>query len=230
MAKLAGIVKNPVIDGMKPQFISLIAALAAPAAFAQSTMTLDSFSLEDSTAAKPAETAPAGSSLETCLTNPASCASDEHQSGWEPSLDDVLNIGVIDREEVAQQTSTAGGSVDVTEPLPSVDMEILFDYNSDTVRGDQIGQLAELAALLKSEKFSGYRFLFLGHTDAKGSAAYNQDLSARRAESVAQLVRGMAGLEGNRTMASGMGFAKLKTPGDPFGGQNRRVQLVLVPR
>ncbi len=215
---------------MKPQFLSLIAALAAPAAFAQSTMTLDSFSLNDSTAAKPAETAAAASSLETCLTNPAACASAEHKSGTDFSLDDVVNLGIVDREEVAQQASTAGGSVDVTEPLPSVDMEILFDYNSDTVRSDQIGQLAELAALLKSEKFSGYRFLFLGHTDAKGSAAYNQDLSARRAESVAQMVRGMAGLEGERTLASGLGFAKLKSPGDPFDGQNRRVQLVLVPR
>lgn len=215
---------------MKPHFFSLIAALAAPAAFAQSTMTLDSFSLGDSTAAKPAETTSAASALESCLTDPSSCSSAEHKSGTDFSLDDVVNLGIVDREEVAQQASTAGGSVDVTEPLPSVDMEILFDYNSDTVRSDQIGQLAELAALLKSEKFAGYRFLFLGHTDAKGSAAYNQDLSARRAESVAQMVRGMAGLEGNRTLASGMGFSKLKTPGDPFGGQNRRVQLVLVPR
>ena len=215
---------------MKPHFLTLIAALAAPAAFAQSTMTLDSFSLEGTTAAEPAEAEPAAGSLETCLTDPASCSSAEHKSGTDFSLDDVVNLGIVDREEVAQQAATTGGTVDVSEPLPSVDMEILFDYNADTVRGDQLPQLAELAALLKSEKFAGYRFLFLGHTDAKGSAEYNQDLSARRAESVAQLVRGLAGLDSERTLASGMGFSKLKTPDDPFGGQNRRVQLVLVPR
>lgn len=84
--------------------------------------------------------------------------------------------------------------------------------------------------MLHESKFDGYRFVFLGHTDAKGGDAYNLDLSTRRAESVAQLVRSFAGLSFDRTIASGMGFTRLKDSSDPFGAQNRRVQLLLVPR
>jgi len=224
------------ISAMKTNILTLSIILSASQAFAQSTITLESFSLEPETPAIEAQVVPGGSAtpseLETCLTDPANCTSADYQSGSTFSLEDVVNLAIIDREDVAQQVSSAagqGGAI-ATQPLPSVDMEILFDYNSDSVRGDQLSQLAELADLLKSERFNDYRFLFLGHTDAKGSAAYNEDLSARRAESVAALVRGLGGLPLDRTLATGMGFSRLKTPGDPLNGQNRRVQLVLLPR
>ncbi|AZV79883.1 OmpA family protein [Parasedimentitalea marina] len=225
------------ISVMNTNILSILIAFSASQAFAQSTITLESFALEPETPAVEAQAVPGASAapsseLETCLTDPANCTSADYQSGSTFSLEDVVNLAIIDREEVTQQVSSTGGQAasTATEPLPSVDMEILFDYNSDSVRGDQLSQLADLAALLKSERFDAYRFLFLGHTDAKGSAAYNEDLSARRAESVAALVRGLGGLQADRTLATGMGFSRLKTPGDPLSGQNRRVQLVLLPR
>ena len=221
---------------MKPfAFVLIFISLALPAA-AQSTITLEDFDLggdsKPATSASRDAGAPAETEMEKCLLDQAACSNSEFKSNTTLSMDDVVNIRLVDREGVAVTPPPVGGSSETASsaPLPTIDMEILFDYNADTVRGDQLPQLAELAALLKSEKFAGYRFLFLGHTDAKGSAEYNQDLSARRAESVAQLVRGLAGLDSERTLASGMGFSKLKTPDDPFGGQNRRVQLVLVPR
>lgn len=219
-----------------PTFVTLILAFGVPAV-AQSTLTLESFSVtpdqEPSESIEPVERS--GSDLENCLLDFTTCDNSEFRSGTSLSLEDVVNIGIIDREEVATSISSTSASAESTaaamaEPLPSVDMEILFDYNSDAVRGDQMPQLAELADLLKSERFGDYRFLFLGHTDAKGSADYNRTLSARRAESVAALVRGLAGLPTDRIVASGMGFSQLKTPGDPLGSQNRRVQLVLLPR
>ncbi len=230
-AKLGKIAKNTVIDDMKPQFIALIAALAAGPAFAQSTITLDSFPAVEPQADTATAQTEAPSALASCLTDPTVCASSEHQAGWTPTMGDVQNIRLVDHEAEPLRVSTSGGtSAEMAQSLPSVDMEILFDYNSDAVRSDQISQLSELATLLKTEQFNDYRFLFLGHTDAKGSAEYNQDLSARRAESVARLVRGLANLEDGRAVAAGQGFTHLKTPHDPLNAQNRRVQLVLVPR
>ncbi|WP_167740465.1 OmpA family protein [Parasedimentitalea huanghaiensis] len=221
---------------MKTNLLSIVISLFASQAFAQSTITLESFSLEPQTPATEAQpvanVGAVASELETCLTDPTNCSSADYQSGSTFSLEDVVNLAIVDHEEVAQQVSSAGAraGISTTEPLPSVDMEILFDYNSDRVRDDQLPQLVDLAKLLQSERFNDYRFLFLGHTDAKGSASYNENLSARRAESVASLVRNMGGLPVDRTLASGMGFTRLKTPSDPLNGQNRRVQLVLVPR
>lgn len=216
---------------MNLQFLTLITAVSAAPVAAQSTLDLNSFSTDEAPVAQPVTSTPAATSLETCLSDPTKCQNGAHKSGTEFSLNDVVNLGIVDRESVAQNASTSGGSaVAATDPLPSVDMEILFDYNADTVRSDQIPQLVKLAGILKSEKFNEFRFLFMGHTDAKGSAAYNNDLSARRAESVAQLVRDLGGLDSSRTLSTGRGFTNLKTPSDPFGEQNRRVQLILVPR
>jgi outer membrane protein OmpA-like peptidoglycan-associated protein len=215
---------------MNLQFLPLIAVVISAPAAAQSIINLDSFSNDGASTVQPVSTAPAAASLEACLSDPAECQNGAHKSSTEFSLNDVINLGIVDRESVAQNVSTnASPAAAATDPLPSVDMEILFDYNADTVRGDQIAQLVELAGILKSEKFNNYRFLFMGHSDATGSATYNMDLSARRAESVAQLVRGLAGLGSDRTLSTGQGFTNLKTPHDPFGEQNRRVQLLLVP-
>lgn len=221
---------------MKTSIVSILFAFLASQAFAQSTITLESFSLEPETPAIAGQSAPSASAvaseLETCLTDPENCTSADYQPGSTFSMEDVVNIAIVDHEGIAQQVSIAGArdGITPTDPLPSVDMEILFDYNSDRVRDDQLSQLVDLAKLLKSEKFNDYRFLFIGHTDAEGSASYNESLSGRRAESVASMVRNMGGLPVDRTLASGMGFSRLKTPGDPLSGQNRRVQLVLVPR
>lgn len=191
-------------------------------AHAQSTITLDDFDL----GSEPAK----ASEMETCLADRANCKNAEFKSSATFSIDDVVALGIVDREEVkVEPASTGSGGQTSTDPLPSIDMEILFDYDSDRLRPDQYGKLGELSKLLKGGKFADYRFAFLGHSDAKGSQAYNQDLSFRRAQAVSSLVAQMAGIQPTRMIASGMGKSQLKTPGDPFGQANRRVQLVLIP-
>lgn len=216
---------------MRIAILGITLSVLAQAAMAQSVLTLDDFDLGDDLAeVKPAPT----SEMEDCLLNNADCVNREYKSGSDLSLDDVVNLGIVDHESVPTTVSTEGAVASVpvskTAPLPSIDIEILFDYNSDQVRPDQYAKLSELSNVLHESKFDGYRFVFLGHTDAKGGDAYNLDLSTRRAESVAQLVRSFAGLSFDRTIASGMGFTRLKDSSDPFGAQNRRVQLLLVPR
>ncbi|MCF8486929.1 MAG: OmpA family protein [Rhodobacteraceae bacterium] len=193
------------------------------------TVTLEDFDFGEST------TAPASSGgLGACLLDPGACTEAGISVGAALSIDDVVNLGIIDRSEVADQpalaAASASGQSDTAMPLPSIDIEIFFDYNVADIRADQWPRLTELAQTLAKPEFDGFTIAFIGHTDAKGSADYNRDLSFRRAQSVASFVESVSGVGPGRITATGIGSDRLKTLADPFSALNRRVQLVLVPR
>lgn len=201
---------------------------------AQSVITLEDFDLGSDVGQN---TEKPKSDLENCLLKAGNCSSDELKSGASFSLDDVLNLGVIDHEKVAPAPVSAvsgNGEKPVSpstyaDPLPSVDMEILFDYDSADIRWDQKDRLVDLAKTLSADGFRSYSMLFVGHTDAKGSAQYNRHLSGQRAEAVANFIRVNTAIPAHQIISSGIGFDRLKDQRDPLSPRNRRVQLVLVP-
>jgi outer membrane protein OmpA-like peptidoglycan-associated protein len=211
---------------MTPFVVSVV--LAVPA-FAQSTITLDSFDLRrpPPVAAQPAPVA-AETGLASCLFAAEGCS--EAQGAGRPfSLDDVVNLGIVDRREVAvPESGDASAAARMAAPLPSIDLEVLFEYASDQLRADQIAGLYALAQELRGVDFSGRRLVLMGHTDAAGSAALNRDLSLRRAITVAEFLAREAGIPRDRIRTAGMGFDYLKYPQDPLNGANRRVQILLV--
>ena len=167
-----------------------------------------------------------GNDLERCLRGDETC----DDGGVDFTLDDVINLGIVDHEEVADTPASEGDTpLNRTEPLPSVDLNVVFDYNSTDIRSDQMGQLLDLAQVLRSDEFANAILVFMGHTDAKGSESFNLDLSRRRAESVAAFVGDVAGIPRHRTRTVGLGFSQLADPADPLSERNRRVQLLLVP-
>lgn len=198
-------------------------------AFAQSTITLDSFDLLDSApiASEPEANDTAGG-MTNCLFTPEGCG--EVQEGARSfSLDDVVNLGIVDRREVATADTTNANEVArMAEPLPSIDLEVFFEYASDQLSGGQIGDLYALAQELRGVDFTDRRIVLMGHTDAAGSAAFNRDLSLRRAISVAEFLSREAGIPRDRIRTAGMGFDYLRYPHDPLNGANRRVQILLV--
>jgi len=146
------------------------------------------------------------------------------------SFSDVLNLGIIDREEAAA-VIPAGQSENaqaMAQSLPSIDLDVLFDYDSDRLRPDQMPQLLQLADQLRRIDLSQGYVVVMGHTDAVGSAAYNDNLSLRRAQTVAGFLRDSAGLPAHRIRPSGQGFRFLKFPDQPTHGANRRVQIILA--
>lgn len=169
------------------------------------------------------------SEMENCLLDQSNCTNSEYRSSAVFSLEDVVNLGVIKREQLPLAGSGDNTIALTTEPLPSIDMEILFDFNSDTLRSDQYPKLIELAQVLSGDKFRSFRIVFLGHSDAKGEQLYNQMLSRRRAKAVSDFISGVGGLPSDRLIVNGLGSQKLKDPSDPFGAQNRRVQVLLLP-
>ena len=69
-----------------------------------------------------------------------------------------------------------------------------------------------------------------GHTDSTGSDAYNQRLSERRAQSVAQYLEGQ-GIRPLRIVTEGYGERYPVASNETAAGrqQNRRVELTLAP-
>ncbi|SHI49686.1 OmpA family protein [Shimia gijangensis] len=210
---------------------------------AQSTIEMDEFDLvpnaSSTVVATPSVQTGAASEMETCLLDPSKCANSEFKSGTDFTMDDVVNLQLVKHDKTKPEDNISGETVPETmvsssqpstQALPTIDIEILFDSGSDRFRADQEAKLRDLALVLSSERFKGYRFLFLGHTDAKGAEDLNWTLSQRRAESVAQVVRLFTGLSTYEVLASGLGETRLKTPSDPHAGVNRRVQLVLLPQ
>ena len=121
-------------------------------------------------------------------------------------------------------TTAAGGTE--TEPMPSVDLEVLFEYKSARIAPAAVATLTALGRALTDARLAGDSFLIAGHTDAKGGADYNLRLSQQRAESVRDfLVREFA-IEPERLVARGFGQRQLKDPQNPLDAQNRRVQII----
>jgi outer membrane protein OmpA-like peptidoglycan-associated protein len=66
-----------------------------------------------------------------------------------------------------------------------------------------------------------------GHTDAKGSAKYNDELSSRRAQAVAEFLASQ-GVAVERIQSQGKGFTQLLNPQQPEAAENRRVRIVAI--
>ena len=68
----------------------------------------------------------------------------------------------------------------------------------------------------------------MGHTDAKGSASYNQRLSEKRAQSVRKYLVQRFPLQPDALVSIGLGETQLKRPAEPNAGINRRVEVSLL--
>ena len=112
------------------------------------------------------------------------------------------------------------------EKLPSLDIRVPFDYNSDVLTREAQAVLKPLGEALKDPKLAKARFLIGGHTDAKGSDDYNQSLSERRARSVQAHLVAAFSIDPSRVRPMGFGERSLADPARPEDGVNRRVEIV----
>jgi outer membrane protein OmpA-like peptidoglycan-associated protein len=103
---------------------------------------------------------------------------------------------------------------------------LLFDFDSAALKLESRPTLDEIAKLLGSRP--EMRLEIVGHTDNQGSAAYNQGLSERRAQSVVAALTSSYGISADRLSASGAGLTSPIAPNDTEAGRakNRRVELI----
>jgi outer membrane protein OmpA-like peptidoglycan-associated protein len=103
---------------------------------------------------------------------------------------------------------------------------ILFDVDSDAIRAESAPTLEEIGTMLLEHP--DLRISIEGHTDADGEAAYNLELSERRAASVRAYLVESYGIDASRLESRGFGESTPVTSNDTPEGkqQNRRVELV----
>ena len=100
--------------------------------------------------------------------------------------------------------------------------------DSATLRADLTRDIKAVASSLL--RYPNSTIEVIGHTDNSGSAAYNQDLSQRRAVSVANVLR-ESGVPNGRIAAYGRGEDQPIASNLTVEGraQNRRVEIVIRP-
>jgi outer membrane protein OmpA-like peptidoglycan-associated protein len=110
---------------------------------------------------------------------------------------------------------------------PSVRLNaIIFEPGSAKLKPESLDQLRNLGNALNQIVKDGPKFLIEVHTDKKGTAAYNLELSKRRSDAVKDyLVREM-GVSADRLETVGRGFSEPVNPGAPYAPENRRVVVV----
>jgi outer membrane protein OmpA-like peptidoglycan-associated protein len=104
--------------------------------------------------------------------------------------------------------------------------DVLFEVDRAELRGGAQRELDKLASALRDRR--GFDLAVEGHTDSTGSAAHNQSLSERRAESVRGYLIAR-GIHRDRTSAIGLGQHQPVASNDNAAGrqQNRRVEIVI---
>jgi outer membrane protein OmpA-like peptidoglycan-associated protein len=142
----------------------------------------------------------------------------------EPSTEDVVKA----LAPTKKLRGPRGLIIQGEDKPPSIDLYIPFEYNSDKLKTEALLTLKRLGAALKDTRLSGYRFEIAGHTDAKGSAEYNQKLSERRAEAVRNYIVFQYDIEPDRIETVGFGKTQLLDPLKPEDGINRRVQIINI--
>ncbi|WP_372610532.1 OmpA family protein [Aquicoccus sp.] len=143
----------------------------------------------------------------------------------------VVGGSILDRQERDLRNAT-GDDVEINNTgdqlVVTLPQDILFATDSATLRSDLVRDLRAVAENLNAYPDSTVQVL--GHTDSEGDAEYNQNLSTRRAQSVASVLIDQ-GVSSGRIQSVGRGedqpVASNLTP--EGRQQNRRVEIVILP-
>ncbi|MCL1826560.1 MAG: OmpA family protein [Candidatus Cloacimonetes bacterium] len=102
-----------------------------------------------------------------------------------------------------------------------------FDYDKSDIRTDTMPEVVKMYNMLNENPTM--KVEIAGHTDIRGSEAYNMGLSQRRADSVRnELVR--RGINRNRMQTGAYGFSRPLADNDTEEGmqRNRRVEMIVL--
>ena len=103
---------------------------------------------------------------------------------------------------------------------------ILFDVNSDRIRGESYGVLKDIATVLNEN--ADLKVKIIGHTDSDGDDKSNLDLSKRRAESVKAILTKEFGIDAGKLQTDGKGEGEPidKNTSGEGKANNRRVEFI----
>ena len=138
----------------------------------------------------------------------------------------------MDRQEANLRHDLAGTGVSVTRMGDNITLNMPgnITFKSDSAELDPSFFKVLNSVNVVVKKYNKTVVEVAGHTDSTGAADYNQKLSERRANSVAQYLESQ-GLANNRVVTVGAGESRpVADNTTPEGRQaNRRVELTLTP-
>jgi outer membrane protein OmpA-like peptidoglycan-associated protein len=138
----------------------------------------------------------------------------------------------LDKQEADLRRDLGNDNVTVQNTgdrlIVTLPQDILFATDSFSVRSDLRRDLNAVAGNLQA--YPNSTIQIVGHTDSDGDAAYNQQLSERRANSIADILLD-AGIPFSRIQTFGRGESQpVASNLDPAGkAKNRRVEIVILP-
>lgn len=138
----------------------------------------------------------------------------------------------MDRQEQEMRRETEGTGVDVIRQgddlLLRMPSGITFAFDSYEVQPEFRATLNEIASTLNA--YESTYIDVMGHTDSTGSDAYNQTLSERRAQAVANYLVGQ-GVARARVATRGYGESQPIADNSTEAGRqaNRRVEIKVTP-
>jgi outer membrane protein OmpA-like peptidoglycan-associated protein len=137
-----------------------------------------------------------------------------------------------DKQEAKLRQQLAGSGVDVVRQGDNITLDmpgnVTFALDSASLNADFYAVLNKVAATLR--EYDKTVIEVAGHTDSSGSDQYNQQLSERRANAVAQYLAAQ-GVPSTRMVTIGAGEGHPVASNDTPEGraQNRRVEITIVP-
>jgi type II secretory pathway predicted ATPase ExeA/outer membrane protein OmpA-like peptidoglycan-associated protein len=130
----------------------------------------------------------------------------------------------------ASSSPATNAALNTTAPVASTvsDTSVFFDIDSDTVPGRYRPDLEKVAQALNDNP--GWSAIIEGHTDSQGGAAYNLDLSSRRALAVRDELVFTYHVPATRLSIIGAGSETPLQPNETPAGRasNRRVEVRIV--
>ncbi|MBE9636856.1 OmpA family protein [Salipiger mangrovisoli] len=140
--------------------------------------------------------------------------------------------GTTPAEEPTKEAVVATATPDLIQTLEAQGHAVLpdltFASGAEKLAPGDVASLDELARYLTDDP--ARRVLFVGHTDATGSAAANVEISRRRAQAARNYLR-EKGISDGQMEADGAGYLApvASNLGDEGRRENRRVEVVLLP-
>jgi outer membrane protein OmpA-like peptidoglycan-associated protein len=160
---------------------------------------------------------------------------DPKKNGCPPDRD---GDGILDVDDacpdvkgVANEDPKKNGCplVQVTDKSLMILQQVQFETASDVILPESDALLTDVASVLKDHP-EIEKVEVQGHTDNKGAAAYNKNLSRRRAASVVKWLTTRGGIDAKRLTSNGYGMAKpiADNNTDEGRGKNRRVEFKIL--
>lgn len=139
---------------------------------------------------------------------------------------------IMDQQAAELRNDFGNGQIEVintgNELIVRMPNAILFDTDSSALKPQLRSDLIVLADSLN--KYPNSVVTVTGHTDSRGPASYNQALSERRANAVANvLFNGGVSFNRVRTVGAGEDQPIASNHSDAGMAQNRRVDITITP-